>query len=341
MKKSLAILSAVIGAGTGVVATTLAIAARKRRTSRIQRESLSDAINDCNIDISIGDEATFAETEPEEFTDNRGRRITPSAIVMEFTGTGRRVELDCKGMARYYQDDECLEERHIDEWPEGDYVIHYYRTFGIAGQFAWLFFEEAEKDGSRFCKAMFREPGCYKMKYVMAIDEKLEPIILAFESSGRKGFGLGKQEYEREKNATCIGSNVVLRIPDYVKAGDEQGTLKDFVYVGKSKTEYYLCSVENVSVERERLCEGCVRYEFVGWNIVADYGDRYLVRGFGEYLKPKNEHYFTDCFGEHDFERFLAGCRSYEKEKDVYMWIRPVFYKEAPAPEVSSTDAKD
>ena len=346
MKKSIAIMSAVIGVLAGATTSAIVISEKRRKFKKACDDSLAKAINDSceavkkmphydfsDIEIIDGsDEKAIDVPIPEESqfgTDNRGRMITPEAIVMELPEAGRKVELGTDGVIRCFEDDEIVTMRMLEHWPVGNYKIHYYRSLGMASRFAYLFFEETKAD-SFFCKAQFKKSGYYPMAHVLVLGEDLSLVPISFpkDSEGSNDFHVGNSN-----TPDCFGGKkVMLRVPDHTHCGDTQRTIRDFAYVGEDDEKFYLCDIENIRVVRRNPVnvDKWRAYELIGWNMVADCGDCYMVCNFGDISRNFPAKYFEDSFGKHSFERFKAACG--QCLDDSTLFIRPAFYREIPAP---------
>ena len=117
MKKSIAILSAVIGALVGATTSAIAISEKRRRFKKACDESLANAINaSCEalknkprydfsgVKVIRGSKEEAVEDTASEKdlygTDNRGRMVTSKAILVDLPEAGRRVELGTDGVVR-------------------------------------------------------------------------------------------------------------------------------------------------------------------------------------------------------------------------------------------------
>ena len=315
MKKMTA-LASIVGAGAAAVA---AIAWFNRgKEDKIHYVS----------DVPDGAEVPLPGTEAED--DGHPQRVTggltSEKLFVQLPEVNRSVELHPNGKLYYYEDGKVIQEESLSNcWPEGKYKIHYYKPY--SGTTAWLFFEKLDDNAGDgyFCEEQFEE-GFTKMDHVVALDGSLHPLGLSYAKDARawdKRFSI----YD-EKIPALGGKKVTVHVPQDLRCGDEQRTIDGITYFGEEDGRYYgfMIGQDSRATILATPANNWESYDSVGYSLVVDRGDYYLVVWVSKLDANSIELCFKDTFGEHDFDRFLRACKVYPD--DPSRGLSSVFYKQ-------------
>lgn len=314
MKKTLAVLASIIGAGAASVAAIAWLNRRKDGKIVVANEGpLSEA--EAEGEALVG---TICDDEVNRII----RSLAPEKLAVQSPEANRSIELHPNGKLYYYEDGKVIQEATLNSWPEGKFKIHYYRPYD--SRICWLFFEALDDGESYFCAERFNE-GYTQMDHVMALDHALLPIGLSYAKDDKDDvkttFHLG------ERASVFGGKKVSVHAPSTVRCGDEQRTIDSFSYFGEDDDRYYVLKIESklayVKTGPDELWKD---RELVGFNLVMDCGSYYELTLIGNADLSLDKRCYEDVFGEHDFARFINVCKAFPS--DPLMGIMPAFYRE-------------
>lgn len=297
MKSKLVLLTALVAAGTSMAvaaATAPSIfAARRKRKA-------------CECDDCECGDAT-----PKSFEMGSGAIRTPDSVTLEAAGVNRSVVLKPNGSLEYYEDGELVGRDKVEAWPEGNFKIHIVFLY----EAYWLFFEKAETGSF---DGIDMEPGYYKMDFAMALDAAFKALPLSRPKTAISKEGLTAPfEIRSQVDLLCIGKDVMLQVPDYVRTGDVDRTIERFDYFGSEDGGIYRCEMKDERVHPYLFIKDGYDVALVDNLAVVDLGDCYMIyrwMGTGNY----SEAYAKDCFGKHDFARFKQACAEGELRRPFY-----------------------
>lgn len=297
MKSKLVLLTALVAAGTSIAvaaATAPSIfAARRKRKA-------------CECDDCECGDAT-----PKGFEMGSGAIRTPDSVTLEAAGVNRSVVLKPNGSLEYYEDGELVGRDKVEAWPEGNFKIHIVFLYEVY----WLFFEKAETGSF---DGIDMEPGYYKMDFAMALDAAFKALPLSRPKTAISKEGLTAPfEIRSQVDPLCIGKDVMLQVPDYVRTGDVDRTIERFDYFGSEDGGIYRCEMKDERVQPYLFIKDGYDVALVDNLAVVDLGDCYMIyrwMGTGNY----SEAYAKDCFGKHDFARFKQACAEGELRRPFY-----------------------
>ena len=301
MKTALGVLTAIVAAGTSLavaVAAAPSVIASYRRKRYRSAEDFDDGDDGSRTYYDV---PNYREAgEPDSFEMGSGAILKPDEILLEAKGANRMVVLRPKGVVERYEDGKLVDRANIKAWPEGEFKVHIVFLSNVY----WLFFEKFHTacfDGIKM------EPGYYEMDYVMALSPSFEPLSL----SG------GCLTTHEAKSDIFIGKRVVLNVPEYVRSGDVDRTIKSFMFFGDKDDAIYRCNVEETKVHLFLRVKEGYGVELVENYAIVDLKDRYMIY-YCNNLNNATTKYYEDCFGEHNFARFKQACINHEVGSPFY-----------------------